>query len=97
MLQVQVSSLLFDWYSGKYVVLLCVLFIIVAKYTPPSFAQGPRRVQSTGHWKYKIQISARGVILLCRTDLHADLKGTEMRCYVSSSQMPLNPVFGREG
>lgn len=73
----------FDWYSEKYVVSLCVLFKIVAKYISPSSPRdlAARVIQPTGHWNTRCFCT----ILLCRLDLHADLKGTETRFYARSS------------
>lgn len=78
-------SFLFDRYSGKYVVSLCVLFKIVAKYISPPAPGSQLSILSTGRWKYKIQISAQGLRLLCRAQLHADLEATKTRFYTCSS------------
>lgn len=84
--------LLFDWYSGKYVVSLCVLIKIAAKYTP-LLPQGPRSPCHPIDGSLERQDSD-----FCTR--HYSLVSYRPARWPEGNGdafLPLNPVFWREG
>lgn len=82
-----IVSLPFDWYSEKYVVSLCVLFKIVAKYISPSSPRdlAVRVIQPTGHWNTRRFCTRRYSLVSFRPARWPEGKGDAfLRVFIST-------------